>query len=87
MRRKNHKLEIFDFDEAVPAWVDEGAPARTTPYTEQELDALVESTLESIRDTSAWENLVARAGEDDARSELRARIVMRDERANEQSRH
>ena len=87
MRRKKRNPEIFAFDEDVPAWVDEDAPARTTPYTEQELDDLVESTLESIRDTAAWNDLVERVGEDDARDQLRARLILRDERANVQSRH
>ena len=87
MTRKKPQLENLDLDEDVPTWVDENAPTRTTPYTEQELDALVESTLESIKDTSAWIHLVDRVGKDKARQELRARLILRDERANEQSRH
>jgi len=87
MTKKKHQLENLDLDEDVPTWVDEDAATRTTPYTEQELDALVESTLESIKDTSAWIDLVDRVGKDKARQELRARLILRDERANEQSRH
>ena len=87
MRKKNRKPESPDLDKDIPAWVDENVPARTTPYTERELDVLVEGTLESIRDTSAWIELVERVGEENARGELRARIIMRDERANRQSGH
>ena len=87
MTRKKSRLGNLYLNEDIPAWVDEDATIRTTPYTEQELDNLVESTLESIKDTSAWTKLVCQVGEDEARNELRARLILRDERANEQSRH
>ncbi len=60
---------------------------RTTPYTEEELDLLVEGTLESIRDTASWKNLVDRAGKEEARRTLRSRIIMQDENARKLSRH
>ena len=56
-RRKPEGSEPYDWD--LPAWVTASFD-RTTPYTEEELDLLVEGTLESIRDTTAWMDLVKR---------------------------
>jgi hypothetical protein len=47
----------------------------------------VEDTLEGIRDTAAWMNLVDRVGGEEARRVLRARIIMHDENAKRQPRH
>ncbi len=66
--------------------VDESAD-RTTPYTEEELDLLVEGTLDGILDTASWQNLVSRSGEDEARRILRSCLIMRDENARKLSRH
>jgi hypothetical protein len=87
MRKKQPKPTMSHLDEDLPAWVVDPSPGRTTPYTEEELDLLVESTLESIRDTASWSNLVDRVGEEEARRELRARIIMRDENVNTSLRH
>jgi hypothetical protein len=87
MSRKKSKSKGFDLDEDLPAWVDDKVPMRTTPYTEEELDLFVEDTLERICDTAAWLNLVDRVGEEEARRELRARIVMRDENTRKLTRH
>ena len=70
----------FD-DDDVPDWVKDDSPGRSTPYTEEELDLLVEGTLEGIRDTPAWKNLVRQVGEKEARKVLRTRLIMRDENA------
>ena len=75
-----------DYDWDLPEWVDPSRD-RTTPYTEEELDLLVDGTLESIRDTSAWTSLVERVGEEEARRVLRTRLIMRDENARRQPRH
>lgn len=76
--------EVDDWD--FPEWVD-ALYDRTTPYTEEELDLVVDGTLEGIRDTAAWMNLVERVGDDEARRVLRARLIMRDENARRQPRH
>ena len=74
-------------DGLVPSWVKDEFPGRSSPYTEDELDLLEESTLEGIRDTASWKNLVDRVGEEEARRVLRSRIIMRDENARKVPRH
>ena len=83
-KRKPNGTDSHDWD--LPAWVDASFD-RTTPRTEEELDLLVDGTLEGIRDTAAWMNLVERVGEEEARRVLRARLIMRDENAGRQPRH
>ena len=78
-------FEPYDLD--MPSWIVDESLDRTTPYTEEELDLLVEGTLEGIRDTASWKNLVGRAGEEEARRILRSRIIMQDENARKVSRH
>jgi hypothetical protein len=70
-----------------PDWVKDDSPRRSTPYTEEELDLLVEGTVKGIRDTEAWKNLVHRVGKEEARRVLRARLIMMDENAARQPRH
>lgn len=81
---KPETFESYDLD--LPSWVDESAD-RTTPYTEAELDLLVDGTLDGIRDTASWQNLVDQAGEFEARRILRSRLIMRDENARKLPRH
>ena len=83
-KRKSDGYESDDWD--FPAWVDASFD-RTTPYTEEELDLLVDGALEGIRDTAAWMNLVERVGEEEARRVLRTQLIMRDENARRQPRH
>lgn len=85
--KKQSKPMRSDLDESLPAWVADRSTGRTTPFSEAKLDLFVESTLESIRDTASWSNLVHRVGEEEARRVLRARIIMRDENANKLPRH
>ncbi len=82
---KSETLEPYDWE--LPSWIVDESLDRTTPYTEEELDLLVEGTLEGIRDTASWKNLVDRAGEKEARRILRSRIIMQDENARKVSRH
>jgi hypothetical protein len=64
---KKPKPEMFEpYDLDMPSWIVDESLDRTTPYTEEELDLLVEGTLEGIRDTASWRNLVDRAGEEEA---------------------
>jgi hypothetical protein len=74
-------------EDDVPDWVKDDSPGRSTPYTEEELDLLVEGTVKGIRDTAAWKNLVRRVGKEEARRVLRARLIMMDENAAKQPRH
>ena len=71
----------------LPDWVIDDSPGRSTPYTEEELDLLVEGTVESIQDTSVWKNLVLKVGKEEARQILRTRLIMRDEKAVTETRH
>jgi hypothetical protein len=71
----------------LPSWVADQDLDRTTPYTEDELDLLVDGTLEGIHDTAAWKKLVNQVGEEEARRVLRFRIIMRDENARRLPRH
>ena len=86
--KKKPRPEILEArDGLVPSWVKDEFPGRSSPYTEDELDLLEESTLEGIRDTASWKNLVDRVGEEEARRVLRSRIIMRDENARKVPRH
>lgn len=82
-RHDNPKLG----DDDLPSWVKDDSAPRSTPYTEEELDLLVEGTIEGIRDTAAWMNLGERVGEEEARRELRSRLIMLDENALQLTRH
>jgi hypothetical protein len=84
-RRPGATPEVEDND--VPDWVKDDSPGRSTPYTEEELDLLVEGTLEGIQDTLAWQNLVRQVGEKEARKVLRSRLIMRDKNAVREPRH
>jgi hypothetical protein len=82
---KPEVLELHDWD--LPSWAVDELAGRTTPYSEEQLDLLVEGTLDGIRDTASWQNLVGQEGEDEARRILRSCLIMRDESARNFSRH
>jgi hypothetical protein len=88
MTKRKTKLVASELDDdETPVWINEDTPDRTTPYTEEELDLLVEGTLDSIRDTAAWKKLVGQVGEEEARRVLRSRLIMNDENAGKLPRH
>jgi len=88
MRKKRPIPEISEpFGQDPPSWVADQDLDRTTPYTEDELDLLVDGTLEGIHDTAAWKKLVDQVGEKEARRVLRSRMIMRDENARRLPRH
>ena len=60
-----------------PSWFT-AAPRRTTPHTEEEFDLLVDGTIEGIKDTAAWKDLVRRVGLQEARRVLRSRLIAKD---------
>ena len=86
-KRKTKRVAPELRDDSTPAWTKDDASDRSTPYTEEELDLLVEGTLDSIRDTAAWEKLVRQVGKDEARRVLRSRLIMNDENAGKLPRH
>jgi len=82
MTKKKRKLEFEEpIENSVPSWVVDEHLDRTIPYTEEELDLLVEGTLESIRDTAVWKNLVYQVGMKEALDRLRSRLIMLDRNA------
>jgi hypothetical protein len=88
MKKNKSKMTTPELsDDEVPSWVKDDSPGRSTPYTEEELDLLVEGTIEGIRDIAAWKDLVRQVGQDEARRVLRSRLIMRDENANKLTRH
>jgi hypothetical protein len=74
-------------DDDTPAWIKDDASDRSTPYTEEELDLLVEGTLYSIRDTAVWKKFVRQVGNDEALHVLRSRLIMNEENAGKLARH
>jgi hypothetical protein len=86
--RSKPKPETFEFyDLDLSSWVVDESADRITPYTEEELDLLVEGALDGIRDTASWQNLVSRAEEDEARRTLRSCLIMQDENARKLARN
>ncbi|MFC1836293.1 hypothetical protein ACFL2Q_16495 [Thermodesulfobacteriota bacterium] len=82
MSKKKRKLGSEEpIEDRPPSWVVDEHLDRTTPYTEEELDLLVEGTLESIRDTAVWKNLVHEVGMQEALDRLRSRLIMLDRNA------
>ena len=85
-KKTKHTVPKLEDDDA-PPWVKDDSLDRSTPYSEEELDVLVEGTLDSIRDTVAWKNLVRQVGKEEARRVLRSRLIMNDENAAKLPRH
>ncbi|MCX5828297.1 MAG: hypothetical protein NTV58_09905 [Deltaproteobacteria bacterium] len=82
-KRKTKRVPPGLKDDDVPARIRDDPQDRSTPYTEEELDLLVEDTLDCIRDTAAWKNIVRQVGKEEARRVLRSRLIMNDENAGE----
>lgn len=61
-----------------PSWVTGKIPRRTTPRTEEQIDLITDGTIEGIKDTAAWKDLVRRVGAKEARRVLRDRLVAND---------
>lgn len=77
----------FSLEDALPPWADEDRESRKTPFTEVELDGLVEGTIAGIDDTEAWCRLVTDHGEAEARRRLRSALILQDENARRAPRH
>jgi len=86
-KNKSKKTALELSDNELPSWMKDDPPDRSTPYTEEELDVLVEGTIKGIDDTAAWKDLVREVGKDKARRVLRSRLIMMDENANRLTRH
>lgn len=83
-KRKLETLHPIDLD--LPTWMDASLD-RTIPYTEKELDKLVDGALDGIQDTASWQDLVDQVGQAEAKDILRTRLIMMDENARKLFRH
>ena len=84
--RKPNRANRDGLEDIPPPWVDEDRD-RATPYSESELDSLVDGTIAGIDDTGAWRKLVDDHGEAEARRRVRAALIQRDENARRAPRH
>jgi hypothetical protein len=88
MKKDKSKKTTPELNNAeVPSWFKDNLPGRSTPYSEEELDLLVEGTIEGLRDTAAWKDLVLRVGQEEARRVLCSHLIMQDENANKLTIH
>jgi hypothetical protein len=60
-----------------PSWLDPRND-RKTPYTDSELDVLVDDFVARMADTQAWQNLVAEVGEQQARQVAKGQLAAQD---------
>jgi hypothetical protein len=60
-----------------PSWLDPRND-RKTPFTDAELDALVDDFVARMADTQAWQHLVAEVGEQQAREVVKQRLAAQD---------
>ena len=60
-----------------PSWLDPRSD-RKTPYTDAELDVLADDFIARMADTGAWQNLVAKVGEQQARQVVKERLAAQD---------
>ena len=86
-KRKTQYLLSELEDGYIADWIKDDSQDRSTPYTEYELDLLVEGTVHSIRDTAAWKKLVRQVGKEEALRVLRSRLIVNDENAAKLTRH
>jgi hypothetical protein len=60
-----------------PSWLDPRND-RKTPFTDAELDTLADDFIATMADTSAWQDLVAKVGERQAREVVKERLAAQD---------
>lgn len=60
-----------------PSWLDPRND-RKKPFTEAELDSLVDDFISSMADTDTWQALVAELGERQAREVAKKRLAAQD---------
>jgi hypothetical protein len=81
LRQRSTKLE-HEMDKkkqisSEPSWLDP-RDDRKKPFTEAELDSLVDDFISSMADTDAWQALVAELGERQAREVAKKRLAAQD---------
>ena len=76
--KKNEPKKSAPEQGDAPSWVQGKSLRRTTPRTEEDLDLLVDGTIEGIKDTAAWKDMVRRVGLQEARRVLRFRLFVND---------
>ena len=60
-----------------PSWLDPRND-RKTPFTDAELDVLVDDFISRMADTQTWQDLVAKVGEEHAREVVKQRLAAQD---------
>ena len=60
-----------------PSWLDPGND-RKAPFTDAELDVLVDDFIGRMAGTQAWQELVAKVGQQQARKVLKQRLATQD---------
>ena len=60
-----------------PSWLD-SRNDRKAPFTDAELDVLVDDFIARMADTQAWQDLVAEVGEQQAREVVKQRLAAQD---------
>ncbi len=68
------KTTLTDFE---PAWLDPRND-RKTPYSDVELEVLADDFIAMNSDAQAWQDLVGKVGEQQARQVLKQRLASRD---------
>jgi hypothetical protein len=60
-----------------PSWLDPRND-RKTPFTDAELDVLADDFIARMADTQAWQDLVAKVGQQQAKEVLKQRLATQD---------
>jgi hypothetical protein len=81
-KTKEQKKDIQDTNTPEPDWLYNNPSDITEPYTDEELDLLVEGFIQAHSDTQAWKETVRKLGREEALQELRDRFKSSDTRKN-----
>jgi len=77
-KKQNHPENSSSNNVSDPAWLHDDPRAIRVPYTEEELDGLVEGFIVGNGDSAAWKELVQRHGFEVAKEILRNGFIKND---------
>jgi hypothetical protein len=86
-KNRNHPKRITPANVPDPPWLHDNPDATPIPYTEEELDKLVEGFIAGNSDSPAWIELVQKFGFTGAKQILRDRFINRDPNINKERIH
>jgi len=81
-KTKEPKKDIQDTQTPEPDWLYDNPSDITEPYTDEELDLLVEGFIQAHSDTQAWKEKVRKFGKEGALQVLRDSFISSDTRKN-----